>query len=130
MRSASTEVDNVPPVKITDLAYPYHHFLLQHDLNVKLEARGFKTQAKNVVTALTERVKQISLEKSAGTDQQQQQEQDKKQDNWKPIGSVPGITQPHVVPEKKVNLETQLKTLERNCRNMHQKQDFTSDKMM
>jgi len=28
MRNQSTEVDNVPPVKISDLAYPYHHFLL------------------------------------------------------------------------------------------------------
>jgi len=45
-------------------------------------------------------------------------------EDFKPLATLPGVTEPVERPPKNLVLETQMRMLERNCRNMHPTIDY------
>lgn len=86
-----------------------------------------------MIQALTERIRMSTLEREPAESDpnaiQEFQSQNKldERDNWKPLGSLPGITTTQIIPPKKANLEQLIRTLDRNCKNLHIKRDFSDE---
>ena len=77
----------------------FNYDRLLNDSKVKNEARGFKILTKNVVQALTEHIKAISLDNVDDEGDLQKKEWEKKQAAlWKPLASLPGVTEPLIIP--------------------------------